>query len=143
MWGNLPAHPGDTIPMISKLVSEQKQSADDLNHYHDYWKNIMVQKKERVLVIPACQLLSFLAGRIEVELPPEIPGDSLALRAYQDDNPHNICLVLFHPVFPVVKPGFAIPRFDLVIKVLEPDWRISELHEAPETDPEERTEREI
>jgi hypothetical protein len=97
-------------------------------------------RKERVLIIPIIHLMGILTGRAKVWLPKDIPQDAFPLRTFQDESSHAICIVVGHPTFPPVEPGFVIPKFQLVVSYPDLDApRIElDLEIPPAEDHEER-----
>lgn len=71
----------------------------------------MPKRKERILLIPICHLVEIITGQVQVCLPPEIPADSVSLRAYQDMMEHAICIVMSHASFTAIDIGFTVPKY--------------------------------
>lgn len=107
-----PPDPGADSSMIFKLT-EKKQDTAIYATYAD-----ILDRRERVLIIPVIDLLSIISGRVRVVLPEEIPPDSLPLRVFQDDNGHAIGIVCAHADFDKVPSGYVMPRYNIIVEFI-------------------------
>lgn len=90
-------------------------------------------RQERILIVPIIHLLGILSGKAKVWLPEEIPSDCFALRTFQDESTHSICIVVSHPKFGSIKEGYSIPKYSIVVTYPDPTSTVRE--PGPELEP--------
>jgi hypothetical protein len=117
-WNGMPIYPpassltspSDKLKaVVSKLMENSQPSSAFL------FSNGANGRQEKILVIPIPELLGIMTGSTQLYLPPDIPADSLPTRVFQDDDTYCICVLLAHPSFPAVPPGYVVQRYNAIL----------------------------